>query len=180
MMETGHFLQSARLGFRPWREVDLRLACELWMDARVTGYFGGPYSREQVEARLAREMATQRDTGIQYWPIFLLEVGRHVGVCGLRPWKPDVPELGFHLRPEFWRMGLGFEAASTVIRYGFDRLGAKAIFAGHHPENQASRKLLLKLGFQYAGEEVYPASGALEPTYLLHKSDASQTAAPIG
>lgn len=170
-MEARYFLSSQRLGFRTWREDDLPLALELWTDARVTGFFGGPYSPEQVEARLAREMADQRDHGMQYWPIFLLEDGRHVGVCGLRPWKPGVPELGFHLRPEFWRQGLAFEAASAVIQHGFARLDATALFAGHHRENVASRKLLLKLGFQYAGEEIYLPSGMLEPTYLLRNPD---------
>ena len=117
-------------------------------------------------------MACQRDSGMQYWPILLREDGRHVGVCGLRPWKPGVPELGFHLRPEFWRLGLGFEAATAVIRHGFDQFGATAIFAGHHPENAASRKLLLKLRFQYAGRKLL-TSGMLEPTYLLRPADVS-------
>jgi [ribosomal protein S5]-alanine N-acetyltransferase len=175
-MAEQYFLRTGRLGFRAWSNQDLHLAMELWMDVRVTGFFGGPYSAEQVQARLAREMSTQRDSGMQYWPIFLLEDGRHVGVCGLRPWKPGIPELGFHLRPEFWRLGLAFEAATAVIRFGFESFGAKAIFAGHHPENVASRKLLLKLGFQYAGDEIYPASGMLEPTYLLHRSEVADEA----
>ncbi|HWE87040.1 MAG TPA: GNAT family N-acetyltransferase [Terracidiphilus sp.] len=176
-MDSRYFLASARLGFRAWRKDDLPLAMELWTDVRVTGFFGGPYSPERVQARLAEEMAHQRESGMQYWPIFLLEDGRHVGVCGLRPWKPaeTIPELGFHLRPEFWRRGLAFEAATAAIQVGFARLGASAIFAGHHPENVGSRNLLLKLGFQYAGEEVYPASGMLEPTYLLRASDRFPT-----
>ena len=37
------------------------------------------------------------------------------------------------------------EAGRAAIEYGFGRLGAKAIFAGHHPENVASRKVLLNL-----------------------------------
>lgn len=173
-MEALSFLKTPRLGFRAWREEDLPLALDLWTDARVTGFFGGPYSREQVEARLAREMADQRDHGMQYWPIFLLEGSRHAGVCGLRPWKPGIPELGFHLRPEFWGQGLAFEAASAVVQYGFAELRAEAVFAGHHPENLASRKLLLKLGFEYTGDEFYPPSGMLEPTYLLRSGNRSQ------
>lgn len=179
-MEDRYFLSSERLGFRPWRENDLPLAMSLWMDARVTGFFGGPYSREQAEARLAREIACRHASGIQYWPMFLLADGRHVGVCGLRPWKPGVPELGFHLRPEFWSLGLGFEAAAAVIRYGFERLGAEAIFAGHHPQNEPSRRLLLKLGFRYQGEEIYPPTGAMEPTYLLPRRVSSPMPPPIG
>lgn len=180
-MPERFFLETARLGFRPWRQADLPLALDLWTDARVTGFFGGPYSPEQVRTRLAREIADQRNSAMQYWPIFLLEDGRHVGVCGLRPWKAGIPELGFHLRPQFWRQGLAFEAANAVIRHGFDRFGAEAIFAGHHPENATSRKLLLKLGFQYTGEEFYPPSGMREPTYLLRPDNfLSQAGKRIG
>ena len=168
-MESNYFLISERLGFRHWHEEDLPLAMDLWTDAQVTGTFGGPYPPEKVLARLEREIATQRDFGMQYWPIFLLADGRHVGVCGLRPWNVEekVPELGYHLRPEFWGQRLAIEAGKAAIEFGFRQLHARAIFAGHHPDNAASRNVLLKLGFRYTGDEVFPETGILEPTYRL-------------
>jgi RimJ/RimL family protein N-acetyltransferase len=169
-MESEYFLISDRLGFRAWREEDWPLAMELWADARVTRLLSGRYSTpEEIRARLEREMATQRQFGMQYWPVFLLAGGRHVGVCGLRPWRIEekVPELGYHLRPQFWGQGLAVEAGRAAIEFGFGRLGARAIFAGHHPANAASQKVLLKLGFHYTGDEVFPESGMLEPTYRL-------------
>jgi ribosomal-protein-alanine N-acetyltransferase len=171
-MRSEYFLASERLGFRAWRKEDLPLAMELWTDVRVTGPLGGPYTPDRICARLEREMAAQLEFGMQYWPIFLLVDGRHVGVCGLRPWRIEekIPELGYHLRPEFWRQGLAVEAGRAAIEYGFGRLGAKAIFAGHHPENVASRKVLLTLGFRYAGDEMFPETGILEPTYRLEAS----------
>ena len=148
------------------------MAQELWSDARVTGLFGGPYTPAQVRARLTQEIAFQRDHGMQYWPVFLLEDGRHAGCCGLRPYHPEdrIPELGYHLRPAFWGQGLATEASTAVIDYGFKVLGAEALFAGHHPANEASRRVLLKLGFVYTGDAIYPASGTMEPTYLLRRS----------
>lgn len=173
-MESEFFLMSDRLRFRVWREADLPLAMELWMDARVTGLFGGPYTPEKVRKRLNLEMTTQREFGMQYWPIFLLSDGRHVGVCGLRPWRVEerIPELGYHLRPEFWGQGLAVEAGRAAIEFGFGRLGARAVFAGHHPDNEASRKVLLKLGFRYERDEVFPETGILEPTYRLDAESA--------
>ena len=169
-MGSKYFLASERLGFRAWREEDLPLARQLWTDSRVTGMFGGPYTLEKVQTRLKSEMATQREFGMQYWPIFLRGDGRHAGVCGLRPWRVEekIPELGFHLRPQFWRQGLAEEAGRAAIEYGFGCLGAASIFAGHHPENAASRKVLLKLGFHYTGDKVFPETGILEPTYSLN------------
>jgi hypothetical protein len=43
-----------------------------------------------------------------------------------------------------------------VIDHAFRGLGAQARFAGHHAANDASRRLLLKLGFVRTHEELYP------------------------
>ncbi|HVZ17070.1 MAG TPA: GNAT family N-acetyltransferase, partial [Terriglobales bacterium] len=93
----------------------------------------------------------------------------HVGCCGLRPYKPRIPELGFHLRQAFWGQGIAKEAATAVIEYAFAKLDVDAIFAGHYPENANSRKVLLSLGFQYIGEERYPPTGTMHPSYILRR-----------
>ncbi len=162
-----YFLSSARLGFRPWRDDDLALATALWGDPEVTRYIGGPLSPAAAAGRLAAEIATGSAAGIQYWPIFQLEDSAHVGCCGLRPYRDGVPELGVHIRPPFWRRGLALEAARAVIQHAFAALGARALFAGHNPDNHASRALLEKLGFRYTHDELYPPTGLLHPSYLL-------------
>ena len=166
-----YFLRSERLGFRCWEEEDLPLAMELWGDAEVTAFFGGPFSAEAVQARLTLEIAQMKEHGMQYWPVFLLDGDRQVGCAGLRIYDAEgrVFELGFHLHRVFWGQGLAKEAARAVIDYGFNALGADALFAGHHPLNLASRGVLLSLGFTFAGEQLYPPSGMIEPTYLLGK-----------
>lgn len=166
-----YFLQSARLGFRSWTEGDLPLAKALWGDPEVTRFIGGPFSPEMVRSRLQAEIENQQRFGVQYWPVFLLDGDAHAGCAGLRPYRPEhqIYELGFHLHPAFWGQGLAQEAARTAIDYAFCKLGAEALFAGHHPANQASRRLLLKLGFLFTGEELYQPTGLLHPSYLLRK-----------
>jgi RimJ/RimL family protein N-acetyltransferase len=166
-----YFLTTERLGFRTWRPDDVHLAVGLWGDPQVAGfiYAGGPPARAAIEERLAREMTMQAEHGFQYWPIFMLADGAHVGCCGLRPYRPEagILELGVHIRPVFWRRGFAFEAAKAVIAYAFDRLGARGLFAGHNPANNASRQLVLKLGFRYTHDELYPPTGLQHPSYLL-------------
>jgi [ribosomal protein S5]-alanine N-acetyltransferase len=166
-----YFLQSARLGFRCWSVKDLALATELWGDPDVTALIGGPFTPEMVGARLAAEIAQMQESGVQYWPVFLRENDRHAGCAGLRPHgiERGVYELGVHLRREFWRQGLAHEASGAVIDYAFGTLGAKALFAGHHPANHSSQRLLRKLGFVYTHEELYPPTGLMHPSYLLRK-----------
>jgi [ribosomal protein S5]-alanine N-acetyltransferase len=164
--EQAFFLSSYRIGFRLWAPSDLPLARGLWSDPQVTGFIGGPFSEDQVRTRLDAEIATAREHGMQYWP--LLATGDFVGCCGLHPRpRPGTLELGFHLRPDFWGRGLAFEAASTVVAYAFERLAARELFAGHHPDNDASRRLLLRLGFSYSHCELYPPTGREHPSYLL-------------
>ena len=116
--------------------------------------------------------------GLQYWPIFLLDGAEFAGCCGLRPYKLDekIFELGFHLRHAFWGQGLGTEAAQAAISFGFETLGASALFAGHHPENKISHRVLAKFGFRYTHDEIYPPTGELHPSYLLNRPARADTA----
>ncbi len=145
------------------------LAMALWGDAEVTRLIGGPFSRDQVRERLGREIATMRSHGVQYWPVFLRATGEHVGCCGLRPYRMEekVYEVGVHLRPAFWGRGYAPEATDAVIAHAFDTLGARGLFAGHHPGNAASRRVLERLGFRYTHDEFYPPTGLRHPSYLL-------------
>lgn len=162
---------TERLGFRAWTLADRPLALALWGDPAVARhiYAGGPPAAAEIEARLSREMAGAAEHGIQYWPVFLLAGGAHVGCCGLRPCRPDegIHEFGVHLLPEYWGQGLAVEAARAVVGYAFGTLGARGLFAGHNPTNEASRKMLVRLGFRYTHDEYYEPTGLNHPSYLL-------------
>ena len=93
-----------------------------------------------------------------------------IGCCGLRPYRGGKYEIGFHLRPQFLGKGYATEAATAVIDYAFSVLKAEALFAGHHPNNAASAKVLLKLGFRYIGDEFYEPTGLYHPSYELEQS----------
>jgi ribosomal-protein-alanine N-acetyltransferase len=172
-----YFIQTNRLGFRRWHQDDLAIALGLWGDIKVTRFIDarGRLSSAQVQERLEQEIANQREHGLQYWPLFLLESNEHVGCCGLRPY--DLPgrvyEIGFHICSEQWRSGYAYEAATAVIEFAFSKLNAAGnlnaagLFAGHNPQNEASRLLLQKLGFRYTHDEYYPATGLNHPSYFM-------------
>jgi len=143
---------------------------KLWGDATVTAFITAqPFTASQVEERVREEVERQSKQGVQYNPIFLRATGDLVGCCGFRPrdTSTGVLELGFLLRTQFWGQGLATEAARAAVEHAFDVLGAPAIFAGHHPENSASRHVLEKLGFRQTHVEVYPPTGRQHPCYLL-------------
>jgi [ribosomal protein S5]-alanine N-acetyltransferase len=174
-----YFLETARLGFRCWTGDDLPLALALWGDIEVTRLNGGPFSAEQIAKRLGEEVARMDADHVQYWPIFLHATGEHAGCAGLRPRQLEdygqVYELGYLLFPRYWGQGLATEAGGAVIEFAFANLPGVTLFAGHHPENAASRQVLEKLGFHYLRHEFYPPSGLHEPTYLLERAVSTQS-----
>jgi [ribosomal protein S5]-alanine N-acetyltransferase len=175
-----YFMRTSRLGFSTWSADDLALGIGLWGDASVTRLIGGPFSPQWIEERLALEISNQSRYGYQYWPVFRLSDEAHVGCAGLRPvsGSEDVLELGFHLRPEYWGQGFATEASRAVIRYAFATALARALVAGHHPQNEASRRVLQRLGFRHTGDEYYAPTRLDHPTYRLTAAEFAQASPP--
>jgi len=168
-ISAGYHLKTKRLGFRCWTAEDLPLALAIWGDPEVTRFVGGPSSVAKVRKKLQREMANMRDHRVQYWPMFLLTSGEHIGCAGLRPYGAalNVREMGYYLRPVYWGMGTAEEAGRAVIDVAFTRLSVNTLIAAHHPANARSRRVLEKLGFRFGGVKLYPPTGLMHPTYVL-------------
>jgi len=176
--QAAYFLCTKRLGFRLWRKDDFEIALGLWGDFAVTRLIDarGQLSNDQVRQKLQHEIASEEAYGVQYWPIFLLSTGEHIGCCGLRPneLSQGIYEIGFHICSQQWGHGFASEAARGVIEFAFENLAVKTLFAGHNPRNATSRKLLEKLGFRYTHDEYYEPTGLNHPSYLFTKEDYTQ------
>lgn len=170
-MERKFFLITNRVGFSKWEKEDINLAELLWGDPNVTKYIcaNGRFSEEDIVNRLNHEVNNNAEYHVQYWPIFELNSNELIGCCGLRPYSEGKYEIGFHLRPKFWRQGYALETAQAVIDYAFNILSAKALYAGHNPYNIASKRTIIKLGFDYLCDELYVPTGLYHPTYILKK-----------
>jgi len=174
-MERQYFLTTEHIMFSYWRPEDISLAKQLWGNESVTKYIcaSGVFTEADISGRLDKEIENHIKHSVQYWPIFEISTQRLVGCCGLRPYAESQYEIGFHIIPEFWGTGYAKEAALAVINYAFAELGAEKLFAGHNPNNIASRKLLLKLGFIYVRDEFYPPTGLMHPSYELKNPNLS-------
>lgn len=76
--------------------------------------------------------------------------GQLIGICGfvLRETLPG-PDIGFAFLPEFEGRGFGLESASAVMRFGKENLGFDKVYAITSLDNDASIRLLEKLGFNF-------------------------------
>jgi RimJ/RimL family protein N-acetyltransferase len=161
-------MKTERLRLGIWRRDDTALAEAIWGDPQVTELTGGPFTAEAVAERLATEVENWRLYGLQYWPVFRPDGITLVGCCGLRPRNIEAreAELGFQLCRSSWGQGYASEASHAVIEWARAHDFA-ALIAGHHPLNQASKRALVRLGFSYTHDELYPPTGLLEPCYSL-------------
>lgn len=95
--------------------------------------------------------------------------GAAVGMCGLlkRDILPDV-DLGYAFLPAYWGGGLAFEAAQATLRHGARKLGLKRVIGVVSQGNDASIRVLEKLGMRF--ERLYPMVAG-EPEVRLYGID---------
>ena len=60
-------------------------------------------------------------------------------------------EMGYWIGKEYWNHGYATEAGLAVIRYGFENLGLNRIHAHCFSRNQASARVLKKMGMSHEG-----------------------------
>lgn len=60
-------------------------------------------------------------------------------------------ELGYWIAKKYWNIGLATEVGFKVLEFGFNVLKLERIFAKCVPENEASKKVMEKIGMEYEG-----------------------------
>ena len=75
-----------------------------------------------------------------------------MGMCGLvKREEFDAPDVGFAFLRRVWANGYAVESAIAVLEYGKNVLQLPRIIAMVDPENEASIRLVEKLGLTFAG-----------------------------
>ncbi len=59
--------------------------------------------------------------------------------------------IGYGISPDRWGRGYATEAAQLIVGFGFEALGPHRLWATHHPDNLASRKVMEKVAFREEG-----------------------------
>jgi ribosomal-protein-alanine N-acetyltransferase len=158
-------LESERLMFRPHQPADLDAFCAMEMDAEVRRYVGGaPRTRKAAEERFwARAMQPVGDR-LAMWATVMKDDGRYIGRCGLysnfkeEQKVPNEAVLGFYLAREFWGRGFASEAGRAFVDFGFNELKLARIVTAVEAGNEASLRVLEKLGFAVTNLETGPRS----------------------
>jgi RimJ/RimL family protein N-acetyltransferase len=90
-----------------------------------------------------------------------------VGICGVIFGREglDCPDLGYALLTRWHGYGYATEAAGALLEHARTRMGLERLAAVTNPDNLASQRVLLKIGFAAAGSVRLP--GRTEPSALF-------------
>jgi [ribosomal protein S5]-alanine N-acetyltransferase len=139
-------LATERLTLRPFRPEDVAEFAHLagdWAVASMTSDIPYPFSPTQAVAWIRPVRGEAR---------FAIEVdGRLVGGAGFYRLRSGAAELGFWLGRPWWGRGYATEATQAVVRYGFEERRLPAFSSSHFVDNEASARVLFKLGFEPVG-----------------------------
>jgi ribosomal-protein-alanine N-acetyltransferase len=136
-------LQTPRLLLRPLDRDDGRALHTYASDPDVMRYIpGGAMSEEQ-----ARTFAAANEENPEHVAVLLRKEDRLIGHMPFHPWySPRINEIGWVFHPDYHGVGYATEAATALLRYGFETLGLHRVIATCQPENVASWRVMEKLG----------------------------------
>src|ERR1051325_2218143 len=146
-------LETERLFLRRFMMDDAQFILTLVNEPSFLRYIGDKKVRNLEDARqymLNGPVASYERNGFGLYLLELRDSLTPIGMCGVvkREELPD-PDIGFALLPDFWSKGFAFEAAAAVLQDARDRLKLQRILAITSLDNDASIKLLERLGFKF-------------------------------
>lgn len=146
-------LETERLLLRPLTTDDAPFILTLLNEPSFLRFIGDKKVRNLEDARqyiLTGPMASYERHGLGLLAVVLKASQTPIGMCGLlkREELPD-PDIGFAYLPDFWGRGFAFEAAKAVMNDARESLKLSRILAIVNPDNDASIKLLERLGLKF-------------------------------
>ena len=109
-----------------------------------------PHPYGEAEARAFLAMAAASKSGVAY-ALTRKADGAFVGCAGLNGTDRGL-ELGYWIGEPYWRRGYATEAAHALVDLAFTRTAVQVLHASCRVINPASRRVIHKCGFQYAGQ----------------------------
>ena len=146
-------LETKRLILRRLATDDAEFVLELLNEPPFLRYIGDKGVRNLDDARryiLNGPVASYERNGFGLYLVELKKNGIPIGISGLvkRDTLPDA-DIGFAFLPAYWSKGYAFESAAALMTYAKEKLGLNRILAITSPDNEASEKLLGKIGLRF-------------------------------
>ncbi len=147
-------LTTKRLMVREITVGDIDRLYEIYKEPSITCYMEGLYEDRAKEAEFVQSYIDNMYAFYNYgmWGVCDKETGMLIGRAGFsnREFCGRVfLELGYIIAKDYQRKGYATEVCTAIIKYAKEKLLADAVICLIHPDNIASKRLAIKLGFEY-------------------------------
>ncbi len=167
-------LETPRLLLRRWRDEDLDGIAAVNAQPEVMRHIHGGRTLDRAET--AERLATYRrhwdEYGFGLYAVELRETGELAGFTGLAvpTFLPEIMpavEIGWRLGQAHWGRGFATEAARAVVAHTRAELGLRRLVSIHVVGNEASARVMVKLGMSLERETVQPDTGRRVRVYAM-------------
>jgi [ribosomal protein S5]-alanine N-acetyltransferase len=146
-------VQTERLNLRKLTTDDAEFILRLLNEPSFIRYIGDKGVRNLDDARhyiLTGPVASYEQHGFGLYIVELKVLQLPIGICGLlkRAELPD-PDIGFAFLPQYWSKGYAVESAQGIVKDARTNLGITRILAITSPDNEASARVLGKIGLKF-------------------------------
>jgi ribosomal-protein-alanine N-acetyltransferase len=165
-------LETERLLLRYMTPEDIQSLVDLWTDADVTYFMGGPREIKTLTQNLEETTANPLAEPYDLWPVVEKSTGKVIGHCGLLDKDVDGTkefELVYVLAKSVWGKGYATEIARALRDYAFTFCGLTRLIALIEPENVASEKVAVNAGMRFVKEVIRPG-GAVRKVFAVYPS----------
>lgn len=198
-------LQTERLYLREMTQSDFPLLCKHLQDAEVMYAYEHPFSDNEVQEWLERQLDHYKAYGFGLWAVILKDNDELIGQCGLTMQcceESEVLEVGYLFDKRYWHKGYAIEAATACKKYAFEKLNADEVFSIIRDTNLASQNVARRNGmriramqesdyeclneflyqaiFIHEGDELPPRSIIYEPEIFAYIKDFGTQPGDLG
>ena len=164
-------LETDRLALRELHDDDAPFLLELLNEPSFLRSIGDRHVRTLDDARAYvanGPAASYTRHGFGLWRVALKDDDTPIGICGLLKRDAlDHADLGYAFLPRFWSRGYAAESCAAVIAFARQTLGLDRLLAVTSPDNDASIRVLERLGFRFERSMPFGADGHAVKLFAL-------------
>jgi RimJ/RimL family protein N-acetyltransferase len=180
-------LETPRLVLRRWRDDDIVPMTAINADPDVMRWIGSGTvaDRERTAAAVAASERAWDERGFGLFAVEVRQTSELAGFTGLAipTFLPEVMpavEIGWRLGRPYWGQGFATEAARAALRFAFVDRGLDRIISIHQIGNDASERVMRKLGMRLDRETIDPSCDRPTRVYAITRDEFNRTLAEPG
>jgi RimJ/RimL family protein N-acetyltransferase len=171
-------LRTPRLVLRRWRDADVEPMAAINADPEVMRWIGAGATRELEQTRSGIE-AIEHQWNTSGYGLFAIEIAATAELAGFTGlavpyFLPEVMpavEIAWRLGRPHWGQGIATEGSSAALGYGFVDRGLDRVIAVVQIGNDASERIMIKLGMHIERETIDPATARALRVYEISRSE---------